>query len=179
MAELATLARPYANAVFATAKNDQTLERWSRMLAFLVTAASDSQVKQLLDSPDVGDEQKAFRLNEICGEELNDRARKLVQVLASNKRLDILLQIQEQFETLRAAEEQTLDVEVISAYPLSAQETERLRSALSTRYSKEVVLTSEVDSGLIGGAVIRAGDTVIDGSLRGKLDKLAESLQRT
>ena len=179
MAELATLARPYANAVFATAKNDGSLERWSRMLTFMVTAANEPQVKQLLDSPDVGDEQKAFRLSDICGEELNDRARKFVQVLATNKRLDILAQIQDQFEQLRAAEEETLDVEVISAYPLSEQETERMRGALSSKYQKEVSLTSTVDPNLIGGAVIRAGDTVIDGSLRGKLDKLAENLQRT
>ena len=179
MAELATLARPYANAVFETARADGSLEQWSRMLAFIVAVANETQVKRLLDSPDVGAEQKAFRLSEICGDELNDRARKLVQVLAGNKRLDILEQIYDQFEELRAAEEETLDVEVTSAYPLSDQESERMRAALSSKYGKEVSLTSTVDPNLIGGAGIRAGDTVIDGSLRGKLDKLAENLQRT
>jgi len=178
MAELATLSRPYANAVFAVAKSDNTLERWSRMLAFLVTAAADSQVKRLLDSPEVADEQKAFRLGELCGDELNDRARKFVAVLAQNKRLNIIGHIREQFEELRAAEEQALDVEVLSAYPLSDDESERLRRALADKYAKEVNLTSAVDSSLIGGAIIRAGDTVIDGSLRGKLDKLSETLQR-
>jgi F-type H+-transporting ATPase subunit delta len=178
MAELATLARPYANAVFAVAKGDSTLERWSRMFAYLTTAAADPRVKSLLDSPEVGDEQKALRLAEICGDELNDRARKFVQVLAQNKRLDIIAEIQGQFEALRAAEEQTLDVEVISAYPLSDAESANLRRALAEKYAKEVNLTSVVDSSLIGGAIIRAGDTVIDGSLRGKLNKLAETLQR-
>jgi F-type H+-transporting ATPase subunit delta len=179
MAELATLARPYASAVFATAQGESSLERWSRMLTFLVAASSDPQVKRLLDAPEVGDEQKAFRLAELCGDELNDRARKFVQVLAQNKRLDIISEIHKQFEERRATEEQTLDVEVISAYPMSDEERAQLSRALATKYAKEIDMTSAVDSNLIGGAIIRAGDTVIDGSLRGKLDKLAETLQRT
>ena len=108
MAELRTLARPYANAVFAVARQDSDLERWSRMLGFLVVAAGDPQMKLLLESPEIADEQKAFRLAEICGDELNDRARKLVQTLATNKRLDLFDDIREQYEALRAAEEQTL-----------------------------------------------------------------------
>jgi F-type H+-transporting ATPase subunit delta len=178
MAELATLARPYANAVFAVAKQDGELERWSRMLGFLAVAAGDSQVKLLLDSPEVADEQKAFRLSEVCGDELNDRARKFVQTLARNKRLDLIDEIRAQFESLRAAEEQVLDVEVVSAYPLSDEHSAAIGSSLRAKYSKEVNLTSVVDRNLLGGAIIRAGDTVIDGSVRGKLDKLAESLQK-
>jgi F-type H+-transporting ATPase subunit delta len=179
MAELATLARPYANAVFAVAKQDGDLERWSRMLGFLAVASSDPQVKLLLDSPEVADEQKAFRLSEVCGDELNDRARKLAQVLARNKRLDLIDQLREQFESLRAAEEQILDVEVVSAFELTDEQSAAISQSLAAKYSKEVNLTSAVDSNLIGGAIIRAGDTVVDGSVRGKLDKLAESLQRT
>ena len=178
MAELATLARPYANAVFTVAKSDGSLERWSRMLALMTAVATDERVKQLLEAPEVGDEQKAFRLADLCGDELNDRARKFVQVLAQNKRLDIIAAISAQFEALRAAEEQTLDVEVISAYPISEAESATLRQALARKYANEVNLTSSVDTDLIGGAVIRAGDTVIDGSIRGKLNKLAETLQR-
>ena len=104
MAELATMARPYANAVFGIARQDNDLERWSRMLRFLAVASADPQVKLLLDSPEVPDEQKGFRLAEVCGDELNDRARKLTQVLASNKRLDLVDEIREQFEVLRAAD---------------------------------------------------------------------------
>ncbi len=178
MAELATIARPYANAVFEVAKGDQNLERWSRMLTLLVNAATHPKVKSLLDSPEIGDEQKAHRLAEICGDDLNVRARKFVATLAANKRLDILPEIQEQFETLRAAQEQTLEVEVLSAYPISSEQSAELRDALARKYAKQVNLTSSVDASLIGGAVIRAGDTVIDGSLRGKLNKLTETLQR-
>ncbi len=179
MAELATLARPYANAVFDVAKQDDELDRWSRMLGFLAAAAADPKVSILLDAPEVADEQKAFRLAQVCGDELNDRARKLIQVLAYNKRLDLIDELREQYEQLRAAEEQTLDVEVISAFPLTSEQASAIGQALMTRYSKSINLTSMVDSGLLGGAVIRAGDTIIDGSVRGRLDKLAETLQRT
>jgi F-type H+-transporting ATPase subunit delta len=179
MAELATLARPYANAVFATARDEGNLERWSRMLGFLAAAAREPAVRRLVDSPEVSDEQKAFRLAEICGDELNDKARKLVHVLARNKRLGLIDEILEQYELKRALDEQTLEVEVVTAYPLSDEEVARLKQALGEKYAKEVNLSSVVDEGLLGGAIIRAGDTVIDGSVRGRLNKLAESLQRT
>jgi F-type H+-transporting ATPase subunit delta len=178
MAELATLARPYANAVFATARDEGNLERWSRMLGFLAAAVREPEVRRLIDSPDVSDEQKAFRLADVCGDELNDKARKLVQVLARNKRLGLIDEILEQFEQKRAQDEQTLDVEVVTAYPLSDDQAARLKQALGEKYAKEVNLSSVVNEDLIGGAIIRAGDTVIDGSVRGRLNKLAESLQR-
>ena len=179
MAERRTLARPYANAVFAVAKQDNDLQRWSRMLGYLVVATHEPQISLLLESPEVAYEQKAFRLTEVCGDEVNDRARKLTQVLARNKRLDLIDEIREQFEALRAAEEQTLDVEVVTAFPLTDEQSGTFERSLAAKYSKEVNLTSVVDRNLLGGAIIRAGDTVIDGSVRGRLDKLAESLQRT
>ena len=179
MAELATLARPYANAAFDVAKSDGELDRWSRMLALLGAAAGEEAVQVLLASPEVEEVQKAYKLAEICGPELNDRGKRFVQVLAGNKRLTLLPEIQEQFEALRAEEQATLDVTVTSAYPLSEQELDRLKNALSRRFERDVSMVSDVDASLIGGAIIRAGDTVIDGSLRGKLDKLAETIQRT
>ncbi|MEZ5558532.1 MAG: F0F1 ATP synthase subunit delta [Pseudomonadales bacterium] len=181
MAELATLARPYANAVFeiALGAGGDALTRWSRMLQLLAAVAQQPGVERLLGSPDVADEQKARRLIEICGDDLDDRARRFVQVLARNKRLGLIADVAEQFEALRAEQERVLDVEVVSAYPLSDAQVERIKGALQARYSKEVSLSSSVDQSLIGGAVIRAGDTVIDGSVRGKLGKLAEVLQRS
>ncbi len=179
MAEIATLARPYANAVFAAAKEHGELDRWSRMLQFLATAAADPQVQTLLEAPEVSDEQKAFRLVDICSDELNDRGRKFVRVLAENKRLALLGEVADQFEALRAQEQKSLDVDITSAFPLSGEEEARIRSALIRRFDREIQLTSQVDPSLIGGAVIRAGDTVIDGSVHGKLQKLAESILRT
>ena len=179
MAELATLARPYANAAFDIAKSGGELDRWSRMLALLAAAAREPVIRRLLAEPEIPGEQKAFRLTELVRDELNDRARKFVQVLAANKRLPLLPEIHEQFETLRAEEQSTLDVTVTSAFALSDAESDKLRNALERRFEKEVSMSSAVDSHLIGGAIIRAGDTVIDGSVRGKLAKLAETVQRT
>lgn len=179
MAELATLARPYANAVFALARESGELDRWARMLEYLAVASVDPQLMVLLEAPEVAEEHKAFRLAEVCGAELNDRARKFVQVLATNKRLPLLGEIHQQFEALRALEQQSLDVEITSAFPLVESQEEALREALNRRFAKDIEITSQVDASLIGGAIIRAGDTVIDGSVRGKLEKLAETIQRS
>jgi F-type H+-transporting ATPase subunit delta len=160
------------------AKGDNELDRWSRMLSFLSAAGADPHMKLLLEAPEVGEEQKAFRLIEVCGDELNDRARKFVQVLAANKRLPLIGEIAEVFEELRALEQRSLEVEVLSAFPLSEAESERLKDALGRKFDKAVQLESRVDESLIGGVLIRAGDVVIDGSVRGKLGKLKETIQR-
>lgn len=178
MAELATLARPYANAVFQMAKEDGALGRWSRMLAFMAMASEEERMRVLLASPEIGGPEKAHKLAEVCGEELTDRARSLLRVLATNQRLVLLPEISTQFEVLKAADEQSLDVDVQSAFPLSDAEADRLKTALAARFEKHVTVTSRVDPNLLGGAVIRAGDMVIDGSIRGRLAKLAETLQR-
>ncbi|MDA1073252.1 MAG: F0F1 ATP synthase subunit delta [Proteobacteria bacterium] len=179
MAELATLARPYANAAFGLAKKDKELDRWSRMLGMLDAVAHNERVASLLASPEITSTGKAFRLIETLGDELNDRSKKFVQVLADNGRLELIGEIAAQFETLKAVEEQSLDVHVISAFALSDAETEKLSGALAKRFDKSVVLTSVVDAQLLGGAIIRAGDIVIDGSIRGRLNKLTETLHKT
>jgi len=176
MAEVATLARPYANAVFDLAKADKTLDQWSSMLAYLTAASEDEKVRRLLESPDVSAQQKALRLVEICGETLDESAQSLVRLLARNKRLGVLGEIRDQFEIKKAEEERVLEVEIISAYELTAEQSDRLRDALQRRFEREVSLTGRVDSHMLGGAIIRAGDTVIDGSLRGRLNKLAEAM---
>lgn len=178
MAELATLARPYANAIFDVAKRDGELDRWSRMLALLAAAVDEPVVRRLLGSPEVEESDKARRLVELCQDELSDRGRRVVQVLAANKRLELLPEIHELFEALRADEQATLDVIVTSAFELTDEQERRLGDALQRRFAKEINMTSQVDSSLIGGAIIRAGDTVIDGSVRGRLSKLAETINR-
>jgi F-type H+-transporting ATPase subunit delta len=179
MAEIATIARPYANAVFDIAKAEKGLDAWSRQLSFVAAAAVAPAVKEVIDAPSVTNDEKAKKIAQVCGDELSQMGRKFVQVLARNKRLHLLPEISAQFEMLRAQEEKSLDVEIISAYPLSDEEHARLADRLSRRFEREIQLTSRVDATLLGGIVIRAGDTVIDGSVRGKLEKLAESLQRT
>jgi len=117
-------------------------------------------------------------LSGLCADALDDRGRALVDLLARNKRLALIGEINVQFEELKAQEERVLDVEVVSAFPLTDAQSALLRDALARRYAREVNMTSRVDPGLVGGAVIRAGDTVVDGSLRGRLARLAETLQR-
>ena len=178
MAELATIARPYANAVFELAKRDNTLDQWAQMLAVVDATTQHDAVAQLLDSPDMPATAKAFRLAEVCGDELDDRGKKFLQSLAEHDRLPLITEVREQFEELRAEEQKSLDVEVISAFPLNDAQTEALKQALNKKFNKEIAIESRVDQHLIGGAVIRAGDTVIDGSIRGKLQKLAENLEQ-
>ena len=118
MAELATIARPYANAVFDLAKSDRSLDQWSRMLGMLDATTSNETVKVLLASPDLPSNAKAFRLSEVLGDELDDRGKKFLQALADNDRLGLISDIREQFEVLRAEEERSLAVQVVSAYSL-------------------------------------------------------------
>lgn len=179
MAELTTVSRPYANAIFNLAKKERQLPAWSKMLGVLTGTAADDRVRRLLESPEIANQVKAQRLIEVCSDDLDDRGRRFLRVLAENDRLDLIAAIAEQFEQLKAQEERILEVEVISAYAVSESEERNLKQALERKFEKAVILASRVDSALIGGAIIRAGDTVIDGSVRGKLDKLAESLLRT
>lgn len=179
MAELATLARPYANAAFDIAKSDSQLDAWSRMLALLGAAATTAGVQRLLESPDLEDGAKASKLGELLNEDLNDRGKRFLHVLAENKRLPLLPEIAEQFEERRAEEEQVLDVEIVAAYALSEAQEQKLGDALGRKYGREINMSSRVDDSLIGGAIIRAGDTVIDGSVQGRLQKLKETLGRT
>ena len=178
MAELATLARPYGNAVFALAKSASALPRWSRLLGVLGAALGEAQVQALIESPKIAAQTKAHRLSELCGDDIDSAGRQFLQVLSANGRLGLLGEIQGRFEELKALEERTLDVEVRSARPLSDAQSDSLKAALQRRFDKEVNLSSLVDSELLGGAIIRAGDMVIDGSVRGRLAKLAETMAR-
>ena len=179
MAELATLARPYANAVFDLASERDGLERWSHMLGLAAAAVGEPVVQALIESPAVPDEQKAHGLIDLVRDELDDAGRRFLHTLADNKRLPLLPEIATQFETLKAEAERVLDVEIASAVPLTDAELTSFTDALKRRHERDIEVSTVVDETLIGGAIVRAGDTVVDGSVRGKLDKLAESLTRT
>ena len=178
MAELATLARPYANAAFDLARSDDRLDRWSRMLAVLSATAGTPEARALIGSPSLPSEAKAHRLFDIVRDEVDDRGRRFLHVLADNKRLELLPEIAEQFEARKAEAEQVLDVEIASAVELTDAQRNDYAEALQRRFSQEVNVTTVVDPALVGGAVIRAGDTVINGSVRGRLTRLIEALQR-
>ena len=177
MAELTTLARPYAKAVFAEAQEKNALDAWSDDLAILAAFAADADMAKVLVHPSLTAEQQAQALTDVCGDKLKDAAKNLVAVLAENKRLPLLPEIAALYEELKAQLQNTVDVVVTSAQELSSDQADKPAQALKAKLNCDVRLTSEVDESLIGGAIIRAGDLVIDGSITGKLSKLAEAMK--
>ena len=179
MAEIATLARPYANAAFNLAKEQRRLDQWSRMLAVVAAAAQTDEAHALIGTPALTDSVKARRLIEVVEDHLDDRGRRFVHVLADNKRLGLLPEIATQFEALKAEAEKVVDVEIATAVALADEQIDAYSKALERRFEREVHVNVAVDPALVGGAVIRAGDIVIDGSLRDRLTRLNEALLRT
>jgi len=178
VAEIATLARPYANAVFNLARSTDRLAEWSPMLGLLAQAVETDQVRELIAAPSLPPAVKAHQLVDVVSEEVDDRCRRFVNVLADNHRLDLLPEIATQYEAQKAEAEKTLDVEITTAVEPSEAQVDAYINALRQRFDQDVSIHVAVDPGLVGGAVIRAGDTVIDGSVRGRLTRLVESLQR-
>jgi F-type H+-transporting ATPase subunit delta len=173
MAEKATIARPYAKAAFASARQHNVLDRWSAVLATASSVVQDERVAPLLLNPRVTPDQLSGLVGDISGESLDEQGRNFIATLAGNRRLGLLPEIAAMFEALRAEAENTADVYVVSAVQLNAAQKQRLSAALKKRLKREVRLHCAVDESLIGGAVVRAGDFVIDGSLKARLDRLA------
>lgn len=175
MAELTTLARPYAKAAFEYARETKDLDGWSSSLALVAAVSQDDVVAKLLDSPTLTAEQKATALTDLCGDKLQAKVKAFISVLAENKRLDLVGQIYSLFENLKAQQEKFSDVQVISAFALDSAVEQSLSDKLKTVLLSDVALKTDVDKSLIGGVIVRSGDTVIDGSVKGRLNKLAET----
>ena len=175
MAELSTLARPYAKAAFEYALEAGDLQGWSDSLGTVSSVAKQSSVDQLLSSPSSTASEQAAALTGICGESLSSAGKNFICILSENRRLKLLPQIAHQFEIMKANQERAIEVDVASAQPLDEEQQEKLTEALSKKLERKVNMQVSLDKSLLGGAVIRAGDTVIDGSIRGRLTKLAES----
>lgn len=176
MAELSTLARPYAKAVFEHAEAGDTFEQWASTLGLLAAVVEAETVAKLLSSPTYSTEQQADALIDVCADSLDDKGRNLVHLLAENRRLALLPEIRNQYEALKLARLRTVDVELISASPLDDAQRDKLAAALGARLDRKINVSLSVDKSLLGGVLIRAGDTIIDGSIRGRLTKLAEAL---
>lgn len=175
MAELSTLARPYAKAAFAHAQQSSDLSGWSVALATAAAVSQNEKIGELLDDPQLTSDARAEKFLAVCGD-FSASQQNFIKLLAENHRMALLPEISHLFEALKADAESTLEVEVLSARPLSEEQAQRLTQALSKKFSREVHLHSAVDESLLGGAIIRAGDTVIDGTVRGRLAKLAEAM---
>ena len=176
MAELTTIARPYAKAAFVFAKEQGALDKWEKMLGLAAAVAGDASMRAYLDQPELDDAAKVSAFAEVCGDELDESGRNFIAQLAHNKRLPLLPVILELFHARLAAEQQFTDVELVSAFEMDDAVAEKLVAALKKRLGTDVNVTTSVDQSLIGGVLVRAGDTVIDGSVRGRLNRLAEQL---
>lgn len=176
MAELSTLARPYAKAAYEFASAGGQLDRWFEALSVAAAVARQGAVEALLNTPAHTPAEQADKLIEICGDRLGAQQQNFVRLLAENRRLALLPEVLQQFRVLKANREKTVDVELVSASEISAEQQDKLTRALSGKLEREVNMQVSLDKSLLGGAVIRAGDTVIDGSIRGRLSRLAEAL---
>jgi F-type H+-transporting ATPase subunit delta len=178
MAEQTTVARPYAQAVFQRAAETKRLPDWTATLQFIAAVAADDSMRHLIESARFTKSELAQVFIDVCGDRIDPEGANLVRVLAENGRLELLPEIAAVYEVLRAEAESTIDAEMISAYPVSDAQRDQVARALSANLGRKVKLHTSTDAELLGGAIIRAGDMVIDGSVRGKLAKLATAMNQ-
>lgn len=176
MSELITAARPYARAAFASATDNNSLDSWSNMLNFCAALAQDDKMQRMLANPSLNLHEAAALFIDVCGDQLNDHGKNFIKVLADNDRLILLPEINQLFQDYRARSEGAIEAELIAAMEVGEAQLNAIQAALTERLGKKVTLTSRIDESLIGGAIIQAGDMVIDGSVRGQLEKLATTL---
>jgi len=176
MAELSTIARPYAKAAFEYARDSKQLSQWAEQLATASAVVADKGLQAALNDPALTAERQAAILGDVCGDALGVQARNFIAVLAANKRLALLPEIYSQFAQYKANHEKSVDVEVISAFDLADAARDKLAEVLGKKLERQVKVSTSTDSNLLGGVLIRAGDLVIDGSVRGRLNKLAAAI---
>ena len=176
MAERITTARPYAKAIFAIARKGNTLANTAAGLRLAAEVVADPRVAPLLGSPHVTSAQLADLVIGIAGSSLDENGRNFINLLAQNRRLGFLPEIAALFEQMKAEVENAVDVEVTAAVPLTPDQESRYAAALQKKLGRSVRLHTKVDGSLLGGAVLKAGDLVIDGSIKGRLERLATEL---
>ena len=176
MSSLTTLARPYAKAAFELANSDCNLAAWDDMLSATAAVTSDPGMASWLQSPHSTPGKAVEIIVEALGGEIDPRFQGYLGVLADNDRLSLCSEISRMFEHLRADAERRLQVRVVSATALQEADIERMKSALAKRFDREITLSNEIDADVMGGAIIYAGDQVIDGSILGRLKRLEASL---
>ncbi len=176
MAEIVTIARPYAVAAYRLAKEKNALDTWSGMLGFAASVVADAQMQAYIDDPKVvsGDLERVFL--SVCGDKLNEQAANLIKLLVEYGRLSILPDIAEAFEELKAQDEGVLEAEITAASQPKDAEVKALVKRLEDKFGKKIEASVKVDPELIGGIKILVGDTVIDASVKGQLQQLAYTL---
>ncbi len=176
MAEKSTIARPYAQAAFSMAESQGDLKKWSEMLQLIAAVASDETMQLLIGNPSITSDMLVDTFIGICGNGLDQYGQNFVRILAENERLDVISEIADLYEAKRAEAERTVEAEVTSAFPLSEAQQAQLVAALKKRLGRDVELVTKTDENIVGGAIVRAGDLVIDASVTGQLEQLANTL---
>ncbi len=176
MAEISTIARPYAVAAFNLGKEQNALAKWSEMLGLAAAVASDAQMQAFIQDPKVVSSELQNTFLKVCGDQLNEHGQNLIKVLVEYNRMDILPAINSAFEELKSQDEGVLDAQIIAAAKPSAAEVKDLVKRLEIKFGKKIEAKVSVDSELIGGIKIIVGDTVIDASVKGQLQSLAYTL---
>jgi F-type H+-transporting ATPase subunit delta len=178
MAELATIARPYAEAVFRLAKQGNALPAWSDALNLISTVYQDPQMRAAMANPKVTSADIEGLLLAVCGERIDGVARNLIQLLVHNRRLSGLAEIRELFEQLKLEDEGKLDAKISSAFPMEDAQRNQVVNLLSSRFKRKINATVTVDPDLIGGIKVEVGDKVWDASVRGRLQTMAATLTK-
>lgn len=177
MAELTTIARPYAKAAFEFALANNALAQWSGMLQLAAVIAADPGVQALLGNPRITVSQLAELFHDVGGASFDEHGKNFLSLLADNQRIGALTEIAGLFDAMKAEHEKSVDVRVTAAAELSPELKAKLAAKLEAKLARKVNLSYDINPSLLGGVIIRAGDMVIDGSVRGKLDELGDALR--
>ena len=177
MAEATTVARPYAEAAFEIARDQNAMDNWARMLAFGATVVRDARVADALDNPRLGAPEKESLLLSIAGDNLTPDARNFFRVLVEADRVALLPEIATLFEELKDRAQNAAKAQIESAFELSDAQLADLKAMLEKRFGKHIQTAVRVNPAVIGGARVTVGDTVIDASIKAKLDAMASQLR--
>tara|TARA_R110002073_G_scaffold157958_7_gene313333 strand:+ start:238 stop:774 length:537 start_codon:yes stop_codon:yes gene_type:complete len=177
MAEVITVARPYADAVFKSAVANNALSAWSDMLQFAAAVAEDDRIILLAGNPAISTKQLGELFLDICDNKLNDEGRNLVSLLAENNRIEVLPQVSALFEQLKAQHEGVLEANITSAFAISDIQLIKLVADLEQKFKRKIEAKVSVDPELIGGVKVEIGDEILDTSVRGKLETMAVALK--
>ncbi len=176
MADYSTAARPYARAIFETAQQEGRFDDWSARLEFWAALVSNPEMAQRLEEPGATAAEKSEMVETVAADGMDDESRNFLRLLAENERLLALPAIRENYEAFRAKAEGLIEASVVSAFELDDAQRERIADALGKRLDRKVNVTCSVDDSLMGGAIVHAGDLVIDGSLKGRLEKMSRAI---
>ncbi len=178
MSETTTIARPYANAAFEYAQKQSDLKGWSEFVQAAAEVVCVPDVTALITNPRVDKGQVGQLVVDALGGKTSQQQNNFIKILAENRRLQVLPEVAAIFEVLRAEAEKAMNVEVESAFELSAEQQQKIATSLKSRMNREIKLVCSVNKDLMGGVVIKAGDKVLDGSARARLQQLATTLAR-